>query len=299
MSNYLTQLTRRQTGQNERLLNRPEQVKNNAGGFVWKVSDFVRLRRFLILGSEGGTYYQEQRELTRENAEIVTRCAEVDIERTIQEIRRASTGASPKNNESLFALALIGSHSNPVLRKAALSQAVLHDVVRTGSHLLQLVSYLTGLRGWSRGLRRAIGDWYLSQDAMRVAYQVSKYRKRYEWSHQDILRQAHPQGMAATYGNDLAGVFDWVTKGDFQHPEEVNPKVVDFLHAVDALDKTRDADEAVELIKAHNLSWDMVPKDLLTNKKVLRALLWEMPMTALLRNVCQLDPARSAQAPDR
>ena len=57
---YLQGLTRRKTPQNERMLGRPEQVENNAGGFVWKIDDFARLRRFLILGSEGGTYYQGQ-----------------------------------------------------------------------------------------------------------------------------------------------------------------------------------------------------------------------------------------------
>ena len=31
------------------------QVPNSAGGFAWAVDDWTRLRRFLILGSEGGT----------------------------------------------------------------------------------------------------------------------------------------------------------------------------------------------------------------------------------------------------
>ena len=39
------------------LLAATTQVKNEAGGFVWKVSDMERLRRFLVLGCEGGTYY--------------------------------------------------------------------------------------------------------------------------------------------------------------------------------------------------------------------------------------------------
>ncbi len=30
-----------------------DQVKNNAGGFVFQVDEFTQLRRFLILGSEG------------------------------------------------------------------------------------------------------------------------------------------------------------------------------------------------------------------------------------------------------
>ncbi len=35
----------------------PGQVENSAGGHSWAVDEWTRLRRFLILGSEGGSYY--------------------------------------------------------------------------------------------------------------------------------------------------------------------------------------------------------------------------------------------------
>ncbi len=44
------------------------QVANSAGGFAWAVDDWARLRRFLVLGSEGGSYYAREQKLTRENA---------------------------------------------------------------------------------------------------------------------------------------------------------------------------------------------------------------------------------------
>ena len=36
------------------------QVPNSAGGFAWAVDDWTRLRRFLVLGSEGGSYYASE-----------------------------------------------------------------------------------------------------------------------------------------------------------------------------------------------------------------------------------------------
>jgi 60 kDa SS-A/Ro ribonucleoprotein len=33
------------------------QVANSAGGFAWEVDDWARLRRFLVLGSEGSPYH--------------------------------------------------------------------------------------------------------------------------------------------------------------------------------------------------------------------------------------------------
>ena len=37
------------------------QVPNSAGGFAWAVDDWTRLGRFLVLGSEGGSYYASER----------------------------------------------------------------------------------------------------------------------------------------------------------------------------------------------------------------------------------------------
>ena len=41
------------------------QVPNSAGGFAWPVDDWTRLDRFLMLGSEKGSYYASERALTR------------------------------------------------------------------------------------------------------------------------------------------------------------------------------------------------------------------------------------------
>src|SRR5687767_15524316 len=62
------------------------QMPNSAGGYAWAVDDWTRLMRFLILGSEGGTYYISERKLTQENAEAVARCIAEDGERTVPNI---------------------------------------------------------------------------------------------------------------------------------------------------------------------------------------------------------------------
>ncbi len=40
------------------------QVRNSAGGYSYPVDQWNRLERFLILGSEGGSYYATERVLT-------------------------------------------------------------------------------------------------------------------------------------------------------------------------------------------------------------------------------------------
>ena len=55
----------KRTPQSEPILG-ATQVENNAGGYSWAVGDWVRLDRFLVLGTEGGTYYTNEHKLTRD-----------------------------------------------------------------------------------------------------------------------------------------------------------------------------------------------------------------------------------------
>ena len=50
------------------------QVPNSAGGYSYPVDNMTRLHRFLILGSEGGSYYADERKLTLDNVKAVKRC---------------------------------------------------------------------------------------------------------------------------------------------------------------------------------------------------------------------------------
>ena len=48
-----------------------EMVPNSAGGFTFTVSSWAQLERFLILGSEGNTYYTSGTKLTEQNAQNI------------------------------------------------------------------------------------------------------------------------------------------------------------------------------------------------------------------------------------
>ena len=61
----------------------PRTVPNSAGGHAFAISDWARLDRFLVLGSESGSYYAGERALTRENAVAVMRCLGEDGPRAV------------------------------------------------------------------------------------------------------------------------------------------------------------------------------------------------------------------------
>lgn len=136
-----------------------QQVENSAGGFVFGVTPWTRLDRFLILGNEGGTYYASEKKLTKENASCVLSCLDLDPKQTVDRIVEISqSGRAPKNDPAIFALAIAASHG---LISRSFAYAALSKVCRTGTDLFSFVEAVNGLRGWGRGLRTAVANWYL------------------------------------------------------------------------------------------------------------------------------------------
>jgi len=212
---YLKRHGTRRVPQSEPL---PGQVPNSDVGYSWPVDGWARLHRFLVLGSEGGSYYASERTLTRENAKAVDRCLAEDGQRTVDEIVAVSReGRAPKNDPALFALAMAAGSADHDTRKAALDALPL--VARTGTHLFRFATFVEQFRGWGRALRRAVGRWYASRRPDEVAYQAVKYRRREGVTHRDLLRLAHP-ARTVSAGNptldvtrEHAALFEWIVRG--------------------------------------------------------------------------------------
>src|SRR6185295_160247 len=151
------------------------QIRNDNAGYVCAADDWARLDRFLILGSEGGTFYATERKLTRDNAEAVLRCIAADGARVVARIVEVSDeGRAPKNDPALFALALAAKLGDEPTRRAAF--AALPRVARIGTHLYHFAEYIKALGGWGRGTMRAFARWYNDMDAGRLAFQAVSTR---------------------------------------------------------------------------------------------------------------------------
>jgi 60 kDa SS-A/Ro ribonucleoprotein len=263
------------------------QVANSAGGHAWAVDVWTRLRRFLVLGSEGGSYSASEWTLTRENAKAVEDAVHTDGLRAVAEIVTVSReGRAPKNDPALYALALAAGVGDEKTRKAALT--ALSQVARTGTHLFQFAAFVDGFRGWGRSLRRAVARWYADQPAEALAYQAVKYRQRAGVSHRDLLRLSHPAGRVGA-GNptvdvtdDHARLFEWIVRGG---DTARLPGIVEgFARAQSAAT----AAEAAALVREYRLPREALQPEHLTSPEVWSALLEEMPMTALVRNLATM-----------
>jgi 60 kDa SS-A/Ro ribonucleoprotein len=258
-----------------------DQVPNSAGGYAWPVSKWDRLDRFLVLGSEGGTYYIHERTLTRESAENVVELISEDGVRVVRRaVEMSTSGRAPKNDPALFVLAMAAGLGDERTRAAALE--AMPEVARTATHLFHWIQYVQAFRGWGRAVRRAVADWYTRKPARTVTYQMLKYPSRDGWAHRDALRMAHPKPPTATH--DM--LFRFAVKGwDAVPPAEgANDEVLDMLQAVRSL-ATAEPESAAVTISKHRLVREMVPTPLLRHAVVWEALLEEMPLTALIRNL--------------
>jgi len=293
--NYAQLFNRRSTPQSQPIPG-STQVCNTGGGYAWPVDDWVRLDRFLILGAEGGTYYITERDLVKQNHDALVRCIKADGVRAVNRIMEISeAGRAPKNDPAIFALALVVTHGDAGAKAHAFAN--LNKVCRIGTHLFHFAEYVNAMRGWGRGLRNAVGRWYVDRSAGELARQAVKYQQRDGWSHGDLLRLAHPKGPSAEH--DV--VFRWMLAGaDALGEREVKRTVrgadriakygavgelPTFIEAFEQAKKASTKGEIVKLITEYDLPREAIPTQWLNEVAVWDALLQRMPMTAMIRNL--------------
>jgi 60 kDa SS-A/Ro ribonucleoprotein len=256
------------------------QVDTHEGGTAYEADKWTRLRRFLLMGTSGGTYYVGERDHTMDNIGVIKECLAESGSRVVEEIMAiGESGRAPKHDPVLFALALATTVDDKATRK--LAYVCIPAVCRTGTHILHLAAYREALGGgWGRGFKGSIAQWFLQKDADWLAYQAIKYPSRDKWSLADLLRLSHPK----TDDPDRNAVFKWIVDGNVTLKEGFNhlPKKIvarDYLH------HNVTPQEGAGHIRAHRLPREAVPSEMLNNPEVWDALLQDMPMTAMIRNL--------------
>lgn len=277
--------------------------------YVFKADSWTRLNRFLILGTEGGSYYAGEAKLTFKNLENVEACIQEDGLRVVSIVVDISeSGRAPKNDQALFVLAMCASTEDDKTRAAALE--ALPRVARTGTHLFQFVTYVEQFRSWGRGLRKAIGRWYTDKSADDLAFQVVKYRSRrvegeQPWSHVDLLRKVHIGAKDHTPFPDerpdaaqFRAVIEWLASEAELTPKKIRKEVVKGLRPEVTLpdpivgfrkvQKAKTPEKAAKIVAEYRLPWEAIPSEFLNSPVVRDALLTNMPIGALVRQLATM-----------
>ncbi len=282
--------------------------------------DWARLDRFLTLGAESGAYRVATSGLEGEVVEssATARCIRQDAVRVVQRvIETLESGRATTTGAGIRVLAWVTALGDDEGRSAAC--AGVPQVCRTAADLFLFAECVTALRGWGRGLRRAVGNWYRARFADDLAYQVVKCPRRSGWSHRDLLRLAHPT--PAT--REQAAVFRWILGGSEslgrrtvvrEVPRlEFDPAgegVVDagegsprtfravtypgvgelprLLRGLEEAKRVTSAAEVVRLIAEHNLPREAIPANWLGDVSVWEALLHRMPLGTMIRDLGRL-----------
>lgn len=271
-----------------------DMAQNNAGGFVFKLDPWKRLDRFLILGTEGGTYYTGEKKLGTENIANLIDLLKQDGARFVQQVVECiDHGKSPKANPAIFALAVAAARGDDATRKAAL--AAVPASLRTGTHLLTFVAYANELRGWGRGLKKAVQLWFKNRPNDTLALQLVKYKQRGGWSMRDVLRLAKPVPADETQGK----LFAWTTKSEKPSwavsetaPGKSGLDLVWASERTHAIQRSGAGHrEMAQLITQYRLPRESLPSEALSRPEIWEALLHDMPMTAMIRNLGNMSKA--------
>ncbi len=205
------------------------------------------------------------------------------------------------------------------VRRAAFE--ALPKVARTASHLMEFVRYMESVRGWGRGARRAVGGWFTQMPIDKLELQAVKYRQREGWSLRDLLRLSSPSIPLTDADRRL--LVEWIVDrtATLEEIERHEGYVADKAAAprrhaarpgatviaearkrfvlVDGYQTALDAQAAVvagetvstmrgavvRAIKDTAIPFECVPTEFLTEIAVWDALLENMPMTNMLRNL--------------
>lgn len=255
------------------------QVKNNAGGFVFQVSEVSRLERFLILGTDGGTYYVGERDLTKQNVDFIRKMISTDADQVLATtIHVSREGRAYRNEAAIFVLALLLAEGPERIKNDVVLATPY--VARIATHVYQLATFIEGLGGWGRAKRKAIAKWFESKTADQLAYQAVKYRQRNGWTMRDLMRLAHPKGVDRNVGAFILG-----------NPDQYEGETPAILDGFTVMQSAKNVSEVVNVLGAYkNLPWETIPTEFLKDAEVWKVLFanGQLKGQALVRNITRL-----------
>lgn len=249
-----------------------------SNGFVKnQVTDKTRLERFLILGTDGGTFYVAEKELTESNVKFLVDLIKKDAQFVLDVVEDVSlNGRAYRNSAAIFTLALVLNHGDNGAKSRAAH--IAPSIARTATMVYELAQYIDNMGGWGRAKRRAVANWFTSKTPDQLGYQAVKFRQRNGWTLRDLMRLSHPVGVDQNVGNFILGKgMDWLG--------------VPILNGFSDMQHATTVDSVLQTLDRYpSLPWETIPTQFLKDPKVWKVLFYNNSLTgqALIRNVVRL-----------
>lgn len=270
----------------------PEQILNNAGGYVFEISPWMHLERFAVMGITDNTYYTDKEVNFVEARRTIEKCLALDPYRMVDMVVDISeTGRGIRNISCIYAYSVAVADPRVEVRKYALDR--LERICRIGTHLFLLDKFLTHKlpgkgfkrpqRGWSSMLRKAISRWYNNKNIEKLGFQVAKYQSREGSDHKHLIRCSHLFGPTDEHNN----LYRWILDNPEKYPYDINmlPEIVRTKIALERVDTLKDV---LTILRETNAPEEFIPGQWKQHDEVWREMLPNLGIEAIFRNLCNL-----------
>lgn len=257
-----------------------EMVQGRSGGYMFAGDIWQMVRRCLLIGTAQSTYYAGKRELTTDFVDVIKNAMAQNPRRVADEILYASDGRAINNSAPILALVLLSMGEAPEAKAAFME--IFPQVVRTGSHFYEWLSYTKSMRGFGKVIREVGRNWLAREDVKGLAYQLLKYQQRQGFSHRDALRLFHVKPSS----EDHQLLYHWVVKGWNELPTEIPSEAMAQIWWYEWL--KRNPDQTHQAIRQGRLTHEMASPVGKMDKAAWQLLFAEMPIGAMLRNLASL-----------
>lgn len=257
-----------------------EMIKGRSGGHLFDAGIWTMLRRCLLIGTAQPTFYAGKQELTQDFIDTIQLAIWEDPARVAEEILFASDGRAINNSAPILALVILSMDQSQTAKNAF--REIFPQVVRTGSHFYEWLSYTKGMRGLGKIVREVGQAWLSREDAKGLAYQLLKYQQRQGFSHRDALRLFHVKPISEDHNR----LYDWVVNGWKDLPAEIPSDAMAQIWWYEWL--KRNPTQAQTAIRQGRLTHEMAAPVGKMNQAAWQLLFDEMPIGAMLRNLGSL-----------
>lgn len=276
------------------------QVRNAAGGYVFKIPTLDAFRRFLILGSEGGTYYVSEAKLTTENVTSLESLLrdENSWKGAIDLIEKVShEGLAARNKPALFALAYAAAFAPKLSHSIAVRQEAFMRLPKVARTLTDLYYFfdqyriIKGTKGLGRAARRAVGTWFAKMPLPKLEEQAMKFRQREGWAAIDLIRLSRLGVQEkGTKGRPEVSkakddVIQWMKNVRLPPEKRYIPKSERLRVAHRGVYPSAETPLTMREVAEYKLPREVIPDDLLKERGTWETLLLHMPLHALVRNL--------------
>lgn len=261
---------------------------NSCGKETFIVSDIELLKRFLVLGSETGTYYISQKDLTKMHIECLERLIKNKEFQKILDLLNEYSTKVYKKDYLIFVLARIcaislkpDEHELIDFRNKIIE--IVLQVCTIPTHLFMFIELYKSIKkglyqssGWNPKIKNLVSSFYNSKSDQQLCYHITKYQSRNNWTHKDLIRLIHLKDTNTVRNS----IYRYIIKGEL--PE------IEYLRDFERLKSEENLDTIIELMQKHNFVREHLPTQWLNEKRVWEQLYKKMPLTAMLRNLNKL-----------